>query len=121
MHERKCKRLLFAHSGPFLVSPRSYRTQALAEPASGYVVNQRGASQGVIQTRIDKALLPKWPNGSESPRDSYHEIQIPAGTKVYVGEVGYQTDLFSGSSEQVVIPTPWKIPVVKIPGSGGLK
>ncbi|GJK17155.1 hypothetical protein TUM16664_49350 [Enterobacter cloacae] len=77
--------------------------------------------QGVLQTRIDKALLPKWPNGSESPLDSYHKIQIPAGTKVYVGEVGYQTDLFSGGSEQVVIPTPWKIPGVKILGSGGLK
>lgn len=77
--------------------------------------------QGVLQTRIDKALLPKWPNGSESPLDSYHEIQIPAGTKVYVGEVGYQTDLFSGGSEQVVVPAPWKIPGVKILGSGGLK
>jgi len=39
----------------------------------------------------------------------------------YVGEVGYQTDLFPGGSEQVVIPTPWKIPGVKILGSGGLK
>ena len=77
--------------------------------------------QGVLQTRIDKALLPKWPTGGESPLDSYHEIQIPAGTKVYVGEVGYQTDLYSGGSEQVVVPTPWKIPGVKILGSGGLR
>ncbi|MBL5838569.1 hypothetical protein [Enterobacter asburiae] len=77
--------------------------------------------QGVLQTRIDKALLPKWPNGGESPLDSYHKIQIPAGTKVYVGEVGYQTDIYSGGSEQVLIPTPWKIPGVKILESGGLK
>ena len=45
---------------------------------------------GVLQTRVDKAVLPKWPNGSASPLNSYYEIQIPAGTRVYVGEVGYQ-------------------------------
>lgn len=77
--------------------------------------------QGVLQTRADKAVLPVWPNGGASPLDSYHEIQIPAGTKVYVGEVGYQTDLYSGGTEQVVVPTPWKIPGVKILGNGGLK
>lgn len=77
--------------------------------------------QGVLQTRVDKALLPQWPNGSTSPLDSYHEIQIPAGTKVYVGEVGYQTALFSGGTEQVVVREPWEIPGVKILSSGGLK
>jgi hypothetical protein len=77
--------------------------------------------QGVLQTRVDKALLPTWPNGNASPLDSFHEIQIPTGTKVYVGEVGYQTDLYSGGTEQVVVPTPWKIPGVKILGNGGLK
>lgn len=77
--------------------------------------------QGVFQTRVDKALLPKWPNGSTSPLDCYHEIQIPAGTKVYVGEVGYQNDLYSGGTEQVLIRTPWKIHGVKILDSGGLK
>jgi hypothetical protein len=77
--------------------------------------------QGVLQTRVDKALLPQWPNGSTSPIDSFHEIQIPAGTKVYVGEVGYQTDLYSGGSEQVLVPTPWKIQGVKILGNGGLQ
>jgi len=76
---------------------------------------------GVLQTRVEKALLPKWPNGSISPLGSYHEIQIPAGTKVYVGEVGYQTNLYSGGTEQVLIPAPWKIPSVKILSSGGLK
>ncbi|HDS9610145.1 TPA: hypothetical protein QH883_001719 [Enterobacter roggenkampii] len=55
-------------------------------------------------------------NGSEVSR-----LSVAIQTKVYVGEVGYQTDLFSGGSEQVVIPTPWKIPGVKILGSGGLK
>lgn len=77
--------------------------------------------QGVLQTRVDKALLPTWPNGNAAPLDSFHEVQIPAGTKVYVGEVGYQTDLYAGGTEQVVVPTPWKIPGVKILGNGGLK
>lgn len=76
---------------------------------------------GQLQTRVDKALLPEWPDGSTSPLDSYHEIQIPAGTKVYFGEVGYQTNLYSGGTEQVVIPISWKIPGVKILDSGGLK
>lgn len=77
--------------------------------------------QGVLQTRVDKALLPIWPNGSESPLNAYHEIQIPTGTKVYVGEVGYQTDIFLGGTEQVIVPTPWKIPGVNIIGNGTLK
>lgn len=77
--------------------------------------------QGVLQTRVDKALLPIWPNGSESPLNAYHEIQIPAGTKVYVGEVGYQTDIFLGGTEQVIVPTPWKIPGVNIIGNWTLK
>lgn len=77
--------------------------------------------QGVLQTRVDKALLPQWPNGSVSPLNAYHEIQIPAGTKVYVGEVGYQTDIYSGGTEQVVVPTPWKIPGVNFLSNGILK
>jgi hypothetical protein len=35
---------------------------------------------GTSNTRR-KALLPKWPNGSISPLDSYHEIQIPQEQK----------------------------------------
>ncbi|MGD8105380.1 hypothetical protein ACQE32_01685 [Pantoea sp. FN0302] len=77
--------------------------------------------QGILQTRIDKALLPRWPNGNKSPLDSYHKIQIPAGTRVYVGEVGYQNALYSGGTEQVLIMEPWEIPGVKVLSSGGLK
>ena len=44
---------------------------------------------GVIQTRIDKALLPVWPNGAASPIDTKFEIRIPAGNTVYIGETGY--------------------------------
>ncbi|RJT32659.1 hypothetical protein [Rahnella woolbedingensis] len=77
--------------------------------------------QGVLQSRIDKAILPEWPDGSKSIIDSYYEIKIPAGTKVYVGEIGYQTDLYSGGTEQVVIPAPWEIPGVETLDFGGLK
>ncbi len=41
--------------------------------------------QSVIQTRIDKAVLPKWPNGGESPLDTVYKFTVPKGTKVYVG------------------------------------
>ncbi|UTJ49416.1 hypothetical protein NLZ15_10540 [Atlantibacter subterranea] len=77
--------------------------------------------QGIIQTRMDKALLPVWPDGKQSPLDSYHVISIPEGTKIYVGQVSYQTDLYAGGTEQVVIPAPWDIPGVKILHSGAIK
>lgn len=76
---------------------------------------------GVLQTRIDKGILPKWPDGSTSLIDSYYEVNIPAGTKVYVGQVGYQTNLYSGGTEQVVIPAPWDIPGIKTLNFGELK
>ncbi|ELQ9311988.1 hypothetical protein R3D73_005024 [Serratia marcescens] len=77
--------------------------------------------QGVLQARIDKAILPEWPDGSKSIIDSYYETKIPAGTKVYVGEGGYQTDIYSGGTEQVVIPAPWEIPGVETLNFGELK
>ncbi|MCI8904029.1 MAG: hypothetical protein HFE70_07390 [Enterobacter sp.] len=76
---------------------------------------------GVLQTRIDKAVLPKWPDGSESVIDNYYETKIPAGSKVYVGQVGYQSDIFPGGTEQVVIPAPWEIPGVETVNFVGLK
>lgn len=77
--------------------------------------------QGIIQTRIDKAVLPEWPDGSKSIIDSYFEVEIPAGSKVYIGNVGYQTGFYAGGSEQVLIPAPWDIPGVKTLGFGNLK
>ncbi|MFP1843183.1 RHS repeat-associated core domain-containing protein, partial [Lonsdalea quercina] len=68
--------------------------------------------QSIIQTRVDKAVLPKWPNGSASPLDSVYEIKIPAGTKFYVGEVGYQNGFYLGRTEQIVILEPWNVGTV---------
>ncbi|WP_282808193.1 hemagglutinin repeat-containing protein [Hafnia alvei] len=65
--------------------------------------------QGVLQTRIDKAVLPQWPGGGSSPIDSSIAIRIPAGTKVYVGEVGSQNGFYVGGTQQIVVPKPWTI------------
>ena len=76
---------------------------------------------GVIQSRIDKAILPQWPNGAESPVDSVFAVKIPAGTKVYIGETGAQNGFYVGGTPQIVVPTPWKIPGVQSNLVGPLK
>ncbi|WP_413738613.1 hypothetical protein ACL2XP_11370 [Sodalis sp. RH21] len=69
---------------------------------------------GTLQVRIDKALLPEWPNGAKSPIDTLFTVKIPAGSKVYVGEVGTQSSFYLGGTHQVVIPSSWDIPGIKI-------
>lgn len=69
---------------------------------------------GVLQTRIDKAVLPEWPSGAKSPIDTAFEVKIPAGTKVYVGEVGSQSGAYIGGTQQVVVQKPWLIDGVKV-------
>ncbi|TDB42522.1 hypothetical protein C5467_24000 [Photorhabdus khanii subsp. guanajuatensis] len=75
-----------------------------------------GRPHSVIQTRIDKAVLPKWPKGGESPLDSVFKIRVPTGTKVYVGEVGTQNGFYLGGTEQIVIPKAWNVPGIKVIG-----
>lgn len=70
--------------------------------------------QSVIQTRIDKAVLPKWPNGAESPIDTAFKIRVPKGTKVYVGEVGTQNGFYMGGTQQIVIPEAWNVPGIQV-------
>ncbi|WP_318373318.1 type VI secretion system tube protein TssD [Enterobacter sp.] len=76
---------------------------------------------GILQARIDKAIRPVWPDGGKSPVNRFYELQIPVGTKVYVGQAGYQTDLYSGGTEQVVVLSPWAIPEAKVLYNGVLK
>ncbi|MDF0607197.1 hypothetical protein HZU77_016395 [Neisseriaceae bacterium TC5R-5] len=76
---------------------------------------------GVLQTRIDKAVLPRWPNGGASPIDTYFAVKIPAGTQVHIGNVGSQNGFYIGGTGQVVIPKPWTIPGVEVVNSGLLK
>ncbi len=65
--------------------------------------------QGVLHTRIDKAVLPKWPEGGTSPIDSSIAIETPVGTKIYIGEVGSQNGLYVGGTQQIVVPKAWAI------------
>lgn len=70
--------------------------------------------QSVIQTRIDEALLPVWPGGGASPLDTVFKIRVPAGTKVYVGEVGSQNGFYMGGTEKIAIPKLWNVPGVQL-------
>jgi hypothetical protein len=76
---------------------------------------------GILQTRIDKAVLPEWPGGGKSPIDTAFEVKIPAGTEVYIGEVGSQSGFYVGGTEQIVVVKPWTIEGVQIMGSSPLK
>lgn len=76
---------------------------------------------GVLQTRIDKAVLPKWPGGGESPIDTVFAVKIPAGTQVHIGEVGTQSGFYLGGTQQIVVPKPWTINGVQVINSSPLK
>lgn len=62
-----------------------------------------------LQTRIDKAILPRWPGGGESPIDTVFSYHVPKGTTLHVGNVSYQSGFYLGGTEQVVIEKPWLI------------
>jgi hypothetical protein len=77
---------------------------------------------GVLQARIDKAVLPVWPRtGTQSIIDTSFAVKIPAGTKVYVGQVGSQSGFYVGGTQQIVIPKPWTINGVQVINSSPLK
>lgn len=77
------------------------------------------APQGVLQSRIDKAILPIWPNGSKSIINTAFEFRVPAGTRIYFGEVAPQGGIFLGGTNQVFIPK--GTPGLKLIGSQPLK
>lgn len=79
------------------------------------------APSGVLQTRIDKAVLPEWPSGGKSPIDTAFDVKIPAGTEVYIGEVGSQGGFYVGGTEQIVVVKPWTIEGVEVMGASPLK
>jgi filamentous hemagglutinin len=96
-----------------------YRAGTQKQPLGQFFSTE--APTGVIPTRVDSAVLPAWPGGGKSPIDSVFEVRIPAGTKVYAGQVGYQSGFYTGGAQQIVIPTPWNIPGVKSTLIGPLK
>lgn len=96
-----------------------YRSGTANQPLGQFFSLEQPVS--VLQTRIDKAVLPVWPGGAVSPLDTVYAIKIPAGTSVYVGEVGYQSGFYLGGSQQIVVPKPWTIQGVQVINSSPLK
>ncbi|UUM22052.1 hemagglutinin repeat-containing protein [Mycoavidus sp. SF9855] len=89
-----------------------YRAGIASRPFGDFFSQQ--ASNGVIQSRIDKAILPTWPNGKASPIDSLITVKVPAGTKVYVGEVSSQGSFYIGGAQQIIVPDASMIDGIKI-------
>lgn len=81
----------------------------------------QNSPDSVLKTRIDSAILPEWPGGAKSPIDSSFDVKIPAGTKVYVGEVSSQGGIYVGGTQQIVVPKPWLIDGVEVVGSKPLQ
>lgn len=81
----------------------------MLEPSTNLLVSffSQEPPLGVIQTRINKAVLPKWPEGGASPVDSSIAVKIPAGTKVYIDEVSSQSGFYVGGTQQIVVPKLW--------------
>lgn len=59
-----------------------------------------------LQVRIDKAILPKWSDGSPSVINTGYAIKIPKGTYVHIGEVAQQGGIFLGGTKQIFIEKP---------------
>lgn len=89
-----------------------YRAGTADQPLGQYFSQETPAS--VIQTRIDKAVLPEWPSGAKSPLDTIFAVKIPAGTEVYIGEVGAQGGFYVGGTPQIVVVKPWAMEGVKV-------
>ncbi|ALN87410.1 RHS Repeat family protein [Lysobacter capsici] len=89
-----------------------YRAGTQSQPLGQYFSRQ--SPLGVLQTRIDKAVLPQWPGGGKSPIDTVFAVKIPAGTEVYVGKVGTQGGFYVGGTQQIVVRKPWQIDGVQV-------
>ena len=76
---------------------------------------------GILQARIDKAILPRWPGGGTSPIDTVFGVRVPAGARVYTGTVSSQGGVYIGGTQQVVIPRPWTINGVEVISSAPLQ
>lgn len=75
----------------------------------------------VVQTRIDQAILPVWPNGATLPIDTVFAVNIPVGTQVHIGEIWAQGGFYVGGIQQIVVPKPWSINGVQTINSSPLK
>lgn len=96
-----------------------YRAGTAQVPLGQFFVDT--PPQGIIQSRIDSAVLPTWPSGATSPIDSSFAVKIPAGTTVYVGNAGSQGGFYVGGTQQIAIPKPWTINGVTVQSTTPLK
>ncbi len=79
-------------------------------------------ANSAIQVRMDTAVKPQWINSSTGVLEGHsyvnanYAINIPKGTTVYTGPVGYQGGAYLGGQDilQTFIPKPWNIPGVKV-------
>lgn len=96
-----------------------HRAGVEGKPLGQYFSRDKPISE--IQTRIDKAVLPRWPDGGQSPMDTAFTIKIPKGTTVHTGQVGSQNDFYVGGTQQIVVQKPWLIDGVEVLSSSPLK
>ncbi|SFN87765.1 hemagglutinin repeat-containing protein [Sphingomonas sp. OK281] len=96
-----------------------YRAGTADQPLGQFF--SRAEAQGVLQTRIDSAVPPTWPNGATSPLDTSFAVKIPAGTEVYVGKIGSQGSLYAGGADQIVVVKPWIVKGVEVVGRKPIK
>ena len=96
-----------------------YRAGTAERPLGQFFSKDKPLS--VIQTRIDKAILPVWPGGAKSAIDRIFKVKIPAGTTIHTGRVGSQGGHFVGGRQQIVVEKPWLIKGIKILGDSPLK
>lgn len=96
-----------------------YRAGTTAKPLGQFFSSEPLIS--ILQTRIDKAVLPQWPNGAKSQVDTVFRVKIPSGTKLYIGETGSQGGVYIGGTQQIVVSKPWAIDGVKVISSEPLK
>lgn len=89
-----------------------YRSGNAHDPLGQFFT--RKAPNSIMQSRMESAVMGKWPNGSESIINSSIEVRIPAGTQVYVGRTGTQQGVFLGGTEQIFIPGPKLIKGINI-------
>jgi filamentous hemagglutinin len=89
----------------------------------------RESPDSLAQVRIDSAVGPQWIDPKTgvltgtSEINTVYAIKIPKGTTIYEGPVGYQGGVHLGgvNTNQVFVPTPWKIPGVQVVGKTGLR
>lgn len=104
-----------------------YRAGEAGKPYGQWFTSKPANS--AIQVRMDTAVKPQWINPSTGVLEGHsyvntnYAINIPRGTTVYTGPVGYQGGAYLGGQDiiQTYISKPWDIPGVKVINSSPLR